>query len=726
MPTLPKYHKLKRPKVVVKRTMKRHSHDKKSLALMYEKLKMNNKALAQALSEQKEENQQLFRENVDLSRQLNETYHHRKRHMEAFSIILKNSREAMDLMVKATAQVVTAISTCNTVLHPEGGNSPRPSSSRDPNRRGSVKSPNKSPARGVVQPMVSGHAIAQPAISLRRIRIAVPPNVSDIEETTESPGSPNRAASRLPGNRNRPLNRAIPPMLPQRIRVSSPRDEPPDDRRLSNVSRRSSRFQKRMSRNSRHSDLDSPRVSINPIETTMRSARVSLEDVSRLLHNSHSINVRSLMEEVTSIQEPPSNSQNEEFTQVDQNISAVTAISPELDTASPTSSPLSPGFLSSPTYQLDHRKRKMRKRKLAEKAKGREATKKTFREEQQRVEEDPLEGPSWRYSNQMEISGGPVEGEDEGVDEESRQESGKRNETSGSQERPSMILDSSLRASTGLSSSRMSLTMINARGWYHDEDDDDDERCQMIHMPGRNNDEETTNFTAVFSRNVCTSRGRVGDLDPDEFTMMRRPNKPFKPWTMADLEIPDISPQELESPMTRAPEIITEPEITKTIPIQGLEQVVTSAPELDNVTFNTSVTMPVDTAGRESGDDSTLVAHRRRNNVPAIVESSSDSETSTPPRKTSKSSRSKGNKRRDPSSAKVVLEKLKEPGQKKRPESPVPKTSDINGYSRRVSHSLTSDSESSNASFGSNGRPRRQKAPVNFAEPSLRKKLRRG
>ncbi|XP_015127470.1 uncharacterized protein LOC107048675 [Diachasma alloeum] len=750
MPTHPKYRNLKRPKVVAKRNLKLRDYKKSSGALICKKLQTNNKALAQALSKQKEETQQLTLDNLELTRQLNETNHQKRRHMEAFSIILKNSREAMNLMVKATEQVVSAISTCNTLLHPESGNPPRPSSTRDPNRRVSTKSPNKSPARGVVQPMVSGHAIAQPAIALSRIRIvSMPPNVSDIEETTESPGTPTRPVSRMPASRNRALNRGIPPMMPQRIRVSSPRDEtlPPDDRRLSNISRRSSRYQKRKSRTSRHSDLE-PRDSINQIETTMRTPRVSLEDVSRLMHNSHSINVRSLMdiEEGSGFQGSPEagDNQSEEFG-VPTSSGEVSAgeVSPgaPVSSESPTSSPVS--RTSSPTYQLDHRARKERKRRHAKKDKMGETKleKSVFSRVQQRVfEDDPLEGTSWRYSNEM---GGGSEGADDGNANESNDLSnGTGNETNGTNlensdgsrmnDTSSRMFDGSLRDSAGFSTTnRMSLTMMNPHnGW--EGSDDDDERCQVIDIAARrNSDGETTNFTAVFARNVCTSRGRVEDFDPDEFTMMRRGNRPFKPCVMDELEMPDIPPQELEQPLVRAPEVMAEPEITKTIQIQGVSQQVgiqsATGELLPNVTFNTSVTMPVDTVGRESEDDTVVVPNGRRNRaVVPIVESSSESEASTPPRKNNKrTSRTKGSKRRDPSSAKVVLEKLKAPEQRKRPGSPVPRPSSVNGYLNRTSNSLTSDSESSNASFGSNGRPRRQRAPVNFAEPSLRKKLRR-
>ncbi|XP_063976271.1 uncharacterized protein LOC135162082 [Diachasmimorpha longicaudata] len=739
MPTHPKYRNLKRPKVVAKRNLKRRDY-KPSSAPICKKLQTNNKALAQALSKQKEETQQLTLSNLELTRQLNEANHKTRRHIEAFSLILQNSREAMNLMVKATEQVVSAISTCNTLLHPDSGNLPRPLSTRDSNRRVSIKSPNKSPARGVVQPMVSGHAIAQPAIALSRIRIvSMPPTISDIEEGSESPSTPARAVTRIPASRNRALNRGIPSLMPQRIRVSSPRDDslPPDDRRLSSISRRSSRYQKRKSRVSRHSDLE-PRDSITLIETAMRTPRVSLEDVSSLMQNSHTINVRSLMdiEEGSGFQSSgvtDTSRPSEEFAvpAISEDVSSTEAVESE----SPTSSPVS--RTSSPTYQLDHRARKERKRRMAKKAKMGETKveKPAFRRGQQRaLEDDPLEGTSWRYSNEL-------EGLDDGNGQENNRTGNGTGETSldnsgGSRmnDISSRMLDGALRDSSGFSTTnRMSLTMVNANNTW-DGSDDQEERCQVINaaVTRTNSDEETTNFTALFARNVCTSRGRVADFDPDEFTMMRRPIAPFKPCIMAELEMPDIPPQELEEPLVSAPEVMAEPEITKTIQIQGVNQQAAVSSRatgelLPNVTFNTSVTMPVDTAGGESEDDTMVLPNGRRDRVVLpIAESSSESETSTPPRKTVKRvGKSKGSKRKDPGSAKVVLEKLKTPQQRKRPGSPVPRSPSIDTYLNRTSNSLASDSESSNASFGSNGRPRRQRAPVNFAEPSLRKKLRR-
>lgn len=146
-------------------------------------------------------------------------------------------------------------------------------------------------------------------------------------------------------------------------------------------------------------------------------------------------------------------------------------------------------------------------------------------------QDDPLEGPSWRYSNGASDTSNQTHNGNDTIVTRDRTNDSSQNESMESSrsrlnETSAGVFNGSLRDSVGLSATnRLSLTTVDPNNQW-DGSDEDDDRCGVINMPNR--DDDTTTFTTLFSRNVCMSRGRTAELDPDEFTMMRKPNKPFK------------------------------------------------------------------------------------------------------------------------------------------------------------------------------------------------------
>ncbi|KAF7993196.1 hypothetical protein HCN44_006256 [Aphidius gifuensis] len=762
MPTLKKIAKsVKRSRVLVKkRTLKPRIIKKRIRNPIYEKLKNNNIALARALSKEKQECQYLYSQNIKLTGQVQDMQGSLKKREDIISGILKNSSEALKLLVQATNCVTTTILSCQQVVGNQQmavTNQLKSTTNSTMSRRESVrKSSGKSPARGVVQPMVSGHTITKPVINICRInmpRLIASPNVSDIEESTEVP-SPSNSEShtpiRLVNKQRRSLNRHINSIImPQRIRRStssrvSDEDEqisppppqpepsltppsPPYQRKVSSR-RMTDRKRKSSNTNNQQSLTETQDTSNNSNFDLTKSPRVSLQDVSVLMQNSQTVNVKSLLENVCTSANDINEAINNIQTVTETNISSTPQSSPDKSDEKESSE-------DSPTYGFDTRLKKKKKK------------------HQQSEEEDPLEGPSWLHNNSL----------------SSEQNNSSLDVTS------SIIESRKLKRSLPkiISDELISPKKLNTKLIGNEKNDsindsycDDNENYNDqngIYNDDVDNDDITQNIpTLPMSRFAMVTQQRShANYDDDDFTMIINrplPSTQNESFNVDELELP-------ERPFADPQAVVDiEPEITKTIRLIGNNNLRLSTMRTTNI-FNNSMNpddismivapVPEPIVDDSSDDDcSTIItfnsSHNRGVNK-CIIESSSESEDSLPPSPPKKTIKRKIIKRKDPSTVKVVLEKLSHVNTSdrsltnintsrrsltnintsKRSSSPDPRKSSYNFTSNmssmRVLDQESDDSDSSNISTNSraSSRPRRQKAPLNLKEPNIRRKLRR-
>ncbi|XP_057328910.1 probable serine/threonine-protein kinase DDB_G0282963 isoform X2 [Microplitis mediator] len=426
-PSSNKYKKVKRPTVLVKRNQLKRKSISKPRNLLYEKLKANNNALARALSKEKQDHQYTFSHSLALTSQIQEMQISLNKRDEILSKILQNSKQGLELLVKATGYLTDTIQSCRSIVQTEPFNL-RISSSRSPmpRRESSRQSVVKSPARGVVQPMVSGHTITKPVINLSRInmpRIRTSPNLSDIEESIistpersslQTDNSSTTATTNNNNNNNNnnstatsfirlpPVNqqngfptRRVERLLPERIRVSAARisDEIDDLSDNNNISRRST--SRRTSRHSRRESRNSERLSVVNLESRFnnetlpemfKSPRVALQDVSRFLrNNTQTINVKTFMENGNTINNINNNKNNnsnsvsrsEDNTIVESSNDRDISVQDNESTVNVTDK-LSESW-TAPTYGFDSKKHETKKSNNGD---------------------DPLEGPSWMHNSE--------------------------------------------------------------------------------------------------------------------------------------------------------------------------------------------------------------------------------------------------------------------------------------------------------------------------------------
>ncbi|XP_014222541.1 uncharacterized protein LOC106649588 [Trichogramma pretiosum] len=278
MAKVPKNKKVKRPTVLTKRPQRIKPQKKKAPMPLYQKMKANNHLLATALNQEKQESQLLFSKNTELMAEIQDLNLACRTRDTLLHNILTNAKEMMQTIVTMSGFLSNTISSCNEILSNQNyvNHSRRTSS---PCRRESVKRLSmKSPAKGVVKPMVSGHTITKPTINLSRVHMPRPPisNLSLIEERPSTPdGSP-------PENRHSRSE-----ILPLALNRNQEEEEGLiNNRRTSRLStnrlssggryskRKSSRLSGRLSLSKRQSDY--PEI---------KSPKVHLQDISRFLSN---------------------------------------------------------------------------------------------------------------------------------------------------------------------------------------------------------------------------------------------------------------------------------------------------------------------------------------------------------------------------------------------------------------------------------------------------------
>ena len=760
MAQIPKHRKVKRATVLIKRTQCLKNYSKsKSYKPLCEKLKINNNSLAKALSKEKQESQLLFSQNVALIAEVQDLGLACSKSDAVISNVLKNANEMLKMLVTMTGYLTNTISCCQEFAASTVSNlrmSCNSAGRRESYRRLSTKSP----TRGVVKPMVSGYTITKPTINLSRVNMQHfnnPSNLSIIQEVTTPPRNQDLNSSRSPiavTVRQRRCGNGRACRMPERLTVVSPRNSEENERRLSKRSSRRSR-----PKSDRLSASKTSRRSIENFQH-ITSPRVKLNDVSKLLQNSQSINIRMLTE-----------SRNDHEIVSPENINAAnhqgsSRISTTIpETSSSDNSKIDDygdagtadadaavnSNVDDKNEQNDKKSDGMDEEEMQENPSEMQAVASNW--------EDPLEGPSWLFNNSQTV---PCYRNNE-----------KKTDAVNVSSDNSMC--STLKA-TELSDESdserrmhqaVSLATLNKRGsqlvlpkkskrinnrhnecTIYEENRNSDAACNSpkpnVPTDAAEDRCKTESRPFVNSANFITQRrGYFDSEDEDDFTLMfvRQPRDAH--FDINDLKLPVLEESSL-NPLVRAdPEPEPQPEITTTL--RHISQICpipsVSNNSLDKSAFNQS-TAKLPPFMNNDYDNKDLTPMKDKSepfqSTKRFKKLMSDSDsTPTFNKKNKKKKKNQKEKKikekranKDPSAAKVVLQKLDESDVKSRTPSPEEISHHCNQSLSPVCLRIdnSSDSESSNASINSIytlNRPRRKRAPTNLHEPNLRKKLRR-
>ncbi|CAK9806036.1 hypothetical protein ANTPLA_LOCUS4744 [Anthophora plagiata] len=719
MSQIPKHRKVKRAQksVLVKRRHFLRSYPEiKSYKPLCKKLQSNNNSLAKALSTERQESQLLFSQNVALISEVQDLGLACNKRDAVILNVLKNAKEMLKMLVTMTGFLTNTISSCQEFA--EFGKNLRMSgnSGKDSYRRLSTKSP----TRGVVKPMVSGHTITKPTINLSRVNmqhINNSSNLSIIPEVITPPRnrelntlrSPNTVTVRQCRHEN---NRTC--RMPERLTVASSRNSDESERRLSDKSRRhSGRTPGRLSKSkSRLTKNDTPRNSIENYEH-IGSPRVKLNDVSKLLQNSQSINIRMLTE-----------TRNNQETGNPENSDGTNQENTEAN---------APGTSDSNLDKSVEDKSKQADGKLN--ISGQEEASADQTRNNTSNWEDPLEGPSWLLDNSQIVpffTNKSKKVNDMNVsDDDTISMTLKMSESSDEKSVPQTL---SLPVSKKRANHNLKNDMNGCGTFQQNENQENSfttttdvnkDRCEV--------DSPSMKLTNNF---VTQRRGCLESEDEDDFTLMITQRPRNLNFDINDLKLPVLEQSALK-PVTS---VEPEPEITTTL--RKISQICVmpsvSNNSLDESMFNQStVKLPLLVNNDyENKDLSTLqnktdVVQRKRKKKKVTSRQSIDFIEGTPPYSKRKNQKRKKDKIvKDPSAVKVVLEKLNESNVKSRTPSPnditsLGSTQSLSPVSLRVDNTSDSESNTSTSSLRTVNRPRRKRCVTCLREPSLIKKLRR-
>ncbi|XP_012150493.2 uncharacterized protein LOC100877238 isoform X1 [Megachile rotundata] len=738
MPQIPKHRKVKRPAVLIKKTQYLRNYLRsRSYKPLCEKLKSNNCSLAKALSKEKHESQLLFSQNVALIAEVQDLGTACNKRDAVISNILKNAKEMLKMIVTMTGYLTNTISTCQEFVASPTSNLRMSASSTgiilgDSYRRLSAKSP----TRGVVKPMVSGHTITKPTINLSRVNmqhINNSSNLSVIQEVTTPPRNQELNSPRTPGRLNvsqRRNEEGRMYRMPERLNVTSPRHSDESERRLSKRSnRRSGRMSGNISKSRKLSGGNSTRNSIENFEY-IGSPTVKLNDVSKLLQNSQSINIRKLTENRNTLG--------------NESLESNESVSPEDSQTSIKLPELSPPNVSKTngdtTIEDENEKNDDDLNNTSKTHENMNGTQNTM------DIEDPLEGPSWLFNNtcsvpsfkyKMRHTFNSFENKDKKTDEDTLSNDDSMDITL----RVTELSDESDNEKSSQDTSSLSTTskcdgsMSNSKLDQQINNENEYQNGQANENNDTSYNASTSTDTTVINENECKVENELAmnfpnfitqrrgcfesEEEDDDFTLMyMRPNNMH--FDINDLKLPVLEESALKTniPVETEPEVTTNlKQITQICPLPSVAN-----NSLDEFTFNQStVKLPL----LNNNDDKEKKKKKSKNVSPEdVVEG-----TPILNRKSSRKRKDQsGNK--DPSAVKVVLQKLNESDVKSRTPSPEVSNSQESGKSlspcSRTENS--SDSENSNTSTSSIyaiSRPRRKRAPTTFHEPSLKRKLRR-
>ena len=758
MAQIPKHRKVKRATVLIKRTQCLKNYSKsKSYKPLCEKLKINNNSLAKALSKEKQESQLLFSQNVALIAEVQDLGLACSKSDVVISNVLKNANEMLKMLVTMTGYLTNTISCCQEFAASTVSNlrmSCNSAGRRESYRRLSTKSP----TRGVVKPMVSGHTITKPTINLSRVNMQHfnnSSNLSIIQEVTTPPRNQDLNSPRSPiavSVRKRRSGNGRACRMPERLTVVSPRNSEENERRLSKRSSRRSR-----PKSDRLSASKTSRRSIDNFQH-ITSPRVKLNDVSKLLQNSQSINIRMLTEsrndhEIVS----PENSGAANH----QGSSRIVTTIPE--TSSSDNSKVDDyGDAGAAADAADSNVDDKNEQNDKE-SDGMDEEMSENPTEMQAVAsnwEDPLEGPSWLFNNSQTVPCYRInEKKTDAVNvssDNSMCSTLKATELSDESDSERCMHQAVSLATLNKRGSQLVISKkskrINNRHnecTLYEENKNSDTVCNTRKSTVPTDPAEdrckTESRPFVNSANFVTQRrGYFESEDEDDFTLMFMRQQRDAHFDINDLKLPVLEDSSL-NPLVRAdPEPEPQPEITTTL--RHISQICpipsVSNNSLDKSAFNQS-TAKLPLLMNNDYDNKDLTPMKDKSGPPfqskkRVKKLMSDSD-STPTfnkkikkkkeiQKQKKSKEKPGNK--DPSAAKVVLQKLNETDVKSRTPSPQEISHHRNQSLSPVCLHIdnSSDSESSSASINSMytlNRPRRKRAPTNLHEPDLKKKLRR-
>ncbi|XP_076238316.1 uncharacterized protein LOC143181668 isoform X2 [Calliopsis andreniformis] len=765
MPQIAKHRKVKRATVLIKKTQcLKNYFRKKSYKPLCEKLKSNNNSLAKALSKEKQESQLLFSQNVALIAEVQDLGLACSKRDAVISNILKNAKEMLNMLVTMSGYLTNTISSCQEFTASSVTNSRKSCNStgkRDSYRRLSTKSP----TRGVVKPMVGGHTITKPTINLSRVNmqhISNPGNLSIIQEVRTPPRNQELNNSRSPAvvpiRQHRCENgRAC--RMPERLTVVSPRSSEENERRLS---KRSSRHSGRISgkhsklKSDRSSGSNSSRRNTGSFER-IGSPRVKLNDVSKLLQNSQSINIRMLTEgrnEKGMIERMIGSENSNDTSQENSQTSIAIPETPPSD----GSNDCRDNTVDNSNERTDD--------ELQNTDNGQIKQASTEIQNLTSDWEDPLEGPSWLFNDSQSVpcfTSNEKKTDDisllndssmcktlkiyttELSDDASDSEEGTqtispalrkcRNEIYNCKKSKELNGREKCTANKGGNRSNGFLSNTPRSIVLVDKSECKTETQSMV------NSENSANLANFVTQRRRYFNNEDEDEDEDDFTLMfmRQPRNVH--FDINDLKLPILE----ESALKPVDPVEPEPEITTTLrkiseicPVPSVSNNSMDESELNQSTVKLPLLLNMnsdyynkDLTLSQDGSKSSLTLTKKKSVKKVTVRASTEFVDSTPTFNKQMNEKKKGQAtKKDLSTVKVVLQKLDEFDVKPRTPSPEETSRDLNQSLSpmflRTANS--SDSESSNTSINSVhvlNRPRRKRAPTNMQEPSLRKKLRR-
>ncbi|XP_066591282.1 putative mediator of RNA polymerase II transcription subunit 24 isoform X1 [Prorops nasuta] len=768
MPTIPKRRKLNKPVILTKRPARLiNLREIKSYKLLCEKLKNNNNHLAKALAKEKQEVHLLFTQNVALNSQVQDLGIACNKRDNIILNVLNNSNQVLSMIVSMTEYITNTIATCQEIVRSSDFHALQEYHTPETRRESVRRLSTKSPAKGVVKPMVSGHTITKPTINLSRVNVQSGNSqlsLSTIEESSlDSNENLTNISTRSPMQNQSSqqlgfeIRRAC--RLPERITTSSPRGNDEDERRLSrrkSKNRYSGNILERrsMSKTNRSSRSFEERQSIGK-ESIVRSPLVRLTDVSKTLSNSQNVSVRRVIKMKSVVGSSPEGKVSKGDPVPEMNLSNKLNKSDSTDENRMLENSINKNNINSP--RKSKHINKQRNTNLS-------VNKNSL------LEDDPLEGPSWLYSNselkqksnkRKKNSSSFANDKLEGIDSFYSNSRCKRNTKM--QENSNLLINDDLpspnnplktlkgsnhnselkKGTCTLESDNVLLnhdsslegnplegpsylnhnSKSSSRSKNSDSDCSNGEISFQMQLPINNMENEETDlendcFVKPIAPNRCdgdddltmkwnfiTKRGMDAEsIDDDDFTLMCRKEPPRR-FNFHDLRMPVLEASMLNVQTTEE----EEPEVTTTV---------------SNINHRYHVSHVID--GTLNISDCETVKMPRLSEIIKLENCFSEQDNclntegdQQPNKKLKKTKQSLSD--RDPKSATVVLQKLNETGIKR----------SVSTASSVFSQSMLSNNSSFDASNDIDGlstkdRPRRRKAPLNLKEPSLVRKLRRG
>ncbi|KZC13523.1 hypothetical protein WN55_05075 [Dufourea novaeangliae] len=710
MPQIPKKHrKVKRATVIIKRSQCFRNYPKYlTYKPLCEKLKSNNNYLAKALSKKKQECNLLFTRNVNLIAEVQDLGSACNKCNSTIANISKGAKEMLKMLVTMSGYLTNIISTCQEHIPPANTNLRMSYSASG--RRDSYRVTTNGPTRGVVKPMVSGHTITKPTINLSRINMQHINELSNLNIIPEVTTPPRNQETNSPISpvavpvRQHRYDTARTCRLPERLTVSSPRCSEENERRLS---RRSSKYSGRMSRKSSRQKSDRLSGS-NSTESRIENFEQNGNNQRTVnTENSRDLSQEDFQSDVTIPQSPPSDTPKDNDDKSVENA----------DTLS-----------DSAVHVSDEDKKENRR------------TQESLKSDM----EDPLEGPSWLFNNSrtsphfineakktdnanvsindsacsiLKVASTCYESDDETSMEESLLLSNKRRNQINHFKKDRQVHARNENMSCPQDANNETICKTSTSAIPKD-----------INQAERNVESDRTRNLANF---VTQRRGYlVEEDDDDDFTLLYTAHPRKMHFDINDLKLPVLE----ESALKPIASVEPEPEITTTL--RKISQICpmpsVSNSSVDETMFNQSTVklpLPVDNdydnKDLTQSKDRCETSRRKKKIKKTTYNDLTDFIDSTPTVKIRDSRKDKKDKpvNKDPSTAKVVLEKLNESDVKSRTPSPEERLQDFNqplspSFSRADN---SSDSGSSNESTSSIvNRLRRKRAPKNFREPSLR------